>query len=107
MGKILSLDTREINTYQLEKIKNEIEEYQTNEKLNRDRKLDLEYYEQVLSCIDMKEVNRMRIDPLIKVNELMKQTRDLINEMKPFFEETNEKNIWTAGYQKVIQKIYY
>lgn len=107
LEKVLSLDTKEISTYQLEKIKNEIVEYQTNEKLNRDRKSDLEYYEPVLSCIDMKEVNRMRIDSLIKVDELMNQTRDLINEMKPFFEETNEKNIWADEYQKVIQKIYH
>lgn len=106
LENILSLDIKDISTWKLEQVKKGLEEYQTNEKLNRDRKSDLEYYAQVLSCIDMKEVNRMKMDDMVRIDELMKQGEELLNQMKPFFEETTRPNICTNQYQRVIQKIY-
>lgn len=106
LENILSLDIKDISTWKLEQVKKGLEEYQTNEKLNRDRKSDLEYYAQVLSCIDMKEVNRMKMDDMVRIDELMKQGEELLNQMKPFFGETTRQNICTNQYQRVIQKIY-
>lgn len=106
LEKMLSLDMKDINTYQLEKIKKELEEYQINEKLNRDRKSDLEYYPQVLACIEIKEVSRMNIDKLQEIENLMIEIESLKNEVKPFFQKAKSKNVTTDQYQKVISKIY-
>lgn len=106
IGKILSLDMKDIDILQLEKMKKELEEYQTIEKLNRDRKSDLEYYPQVLSCIMMKEVSKIMLDDLIQIEELMDQVNDLLKQVRPFFEKTDKENICTNQCQKVIQKLY-
>lgn len=106
LKQLLSLDTKEISTWQLEKIKQELKEYQTNQKLNSDRKSDIEYYPQVLSCIKITEISRMSIDKIQKIDCLMEEIELLKEEMKPFFEKTISKNVTTDEYQKVISKIY-
>lgn len=106
LEQLLLLDTKEISTWQLEKVKKELEKYQTNEKLNRDRLSDLGYYPQVLACIDMKEVSRKTLDELIKIEELMNQVNFLLQQIKPFFQEIDKQNVCTNQYKKVISKIY-
>lgn len=106
LENILSLDMKDISTWKLEQVKKELEEYQTNEKLNRDRKSDLEYYSKVLACIDMKEISRRTLDDLIEIEKLMNQVNSLLQQVKPFFEETDKQNVCTNQYQKIIQKIY-
>lgn len=106
LENILSLDMKDISTWKLEQVKKELEEYQTNEKLNRDRKSDLEYYSQVLTCIDMKEISRRTLDDLIEIEKLMNQINSLLQQVKPFFEETDRQNVCTNQYQKIIQKIH-
>lgn len=106
LEKLISLDAKDINTWQLEKVKKELEAYQIDERLNRDRESDLKYYSQVLSCIEMKEVRRMKLDHIIKTDELMRQADSLLAQTHIFFEGNDPQNISVTQYQNVIQKIY-
>ena len=54
----------------------------------------------------MKEVSRKTLDELIKIEELMKQVNFLLQQVKPFFQETDKRNVCTNQYKKVISKIY-
>lgn len=101
-----SIEAKDISAWQLEQLRKELEEYQTEKRLNNDRQSDLKYYAQVLSCIHMKEVRRMKLDDIIQANNLMEKANDLLNQVHPFFEENEQQNICVTQYHNIIQKIY-
>lgn len=73
---ILAKDIEDINLYEIDNLKEEIKNYQQHEKMNKDRKSDLKYYEQVLKCIKETYVNVLDIKVLeswIKQNNLIKE----------------------------------
>ncbi len=73
---ILAKDIEDINLYEIDNLKEEIKNYQQHEKMNKDRKSDLKYYEQVLKCIKETYVNVLDIKVLeswVKQNNLIKE----------------------------------
>ncbi len=78
---VLNTDISEIDTWKLEKLKNELKEYQLNKKLNENQKSNFEYYLKVLSYIKFNEVSRCKIEQITKINKLVKQ-------IEQFFEGT-------------------
>lgn len=78
---VLNTDISEIDTWKLEKLKNELKEYQLNKKLNENQKSNFEYYLKVLSYIKFNEVSRCKIEQIAKINKLVKQ-------IEQFFEGT-------------------
>lgn len=106
INELLTTNTTDISTWQLEKLKNQLDEFQTNHKLNQDRKSDSSYYEAVLGLITMEEISRIDSQKVQKANALLLEAEQLISEVKPFFEDTNKNQITTTRYQKVISKIF-
>lgn len=49
----------EINITKLKELLNKVEEYQNNLKLNKKRKSDMNYYQEVMSCITLTEIDRI------------------------------------------------
>lgn len=97
--EILTHDISEIDTWKLEKLKEQIKEYQLNEKLNKNQKSDLEYYPKVLDCIEFREISRCKTEQIAKIDGLVKQ-------MEQFFEGTAKNSSCNTQYQKIISKLY-
>ena len=90
--KILTKDIKDISIYEIENLKEELKNYQEHERMNQDRKSDLEYYPQVLECIKESQVSVLDI----KVLEDWAKQNDII---KAFYSNTDEVNS-----EKVVKK---
>lgn len=106
ISEIFTTSTTEISTWELEKLKRQLDEFQINHKLNENRESESSYYQQVLDLITMKEVSRIDSEKIEKANSLLMEVEKLISEVKPFFEDTKKEQITTTGYQKVMSKIF-
>lgn len=95
--KILSKSAKNIDIVELDELKKKLIEFQKSEKLNKDRKSDLEYYPEVLNCITLKEVSRMAIETLKELNCLYSLSND-------FFKNTTTTNI-NPNIDKELYKI--
>lgn len=102
---LLNQEIDTISPWKLQQLSKKLEEYQTNQKLNQDRKSDIEYYPEVLKCITKTEVLRMRQDALQQIYSLLDTVDSLIQEVKPFFEDAKETQMALPGYQKVLKVI--
>lgn len=70
--KLLSVDISKIDIDELEKLKNEIKLHQDYVVSNYDRKSDLEYYQQVMDCIHLTEIERIDKSLVEKANAFQK-----------------------------------
>lgn len=77
----------EIDFYRLEEENVLLKQLYEYKKLNQDRKSEVEYYEQVKSCIKFKEVSRLK--------------KEILEEIKTFFENTTQHSI---NDNKVLRK---
>lgn len=106
ISELLTVSTTNISTWELENLKNQLDEFQINYKLNENRKSDSSYYQQVLELITMEEIRRIDSEKIEKANILLMEAEKLIGEVRPFFEDTAKDQITVTGYQKVISKIF-
>lgn len=106
ISEVLTVNTTDINTWELEKLKKQLDEFQINHKLNENRESESSYYQQVLDLITMEEVCRIDNENIEKANSLLMEAEKLIGGVKPFFENSKKEQIAPTGYQKVISKIF-
>lgn len=87
INSILSKQDK-IDFYRLEEENALLKQLYEHKNLNHDRKSELEYYEQVKSCINFREISRIK--------------KSILEEIKTFFENTNQHSI---NDNKVLRKI--
>lgn len=102
LSKLLSLPANKIDTKEIEKLKKELEIYQNYLKLNKNRKSEREYYPLVLACIHMVEVERISITKVVEWQTLVQQANNTLEELKPFFTGTNQKDILSLELKKEL-----
>lgn len=94
---------KEVDIQKLESLKEQLQALQEKEKRNRNRQSDLTYYSQVASCIKKVEVMRMDKQGIVKINDILAEAIQLIEEeIDPFFNEEGKKKMSVAAYQKMI-----
>lgn len=86
----------------LEELKQKLKFYNKYQKLNKERKSDIEYYPLVLTCINMIEIERISVAKIIEWQTLVQQTNNTLEELKPFFIGTNQEDILSLGLKKEL-----
>lgn len=102
--QIISLlgDTTIVDVNRLDQLKNELNFLQEKQKLNCNRSCDLQFYSQVLLCIQLIEITRIPEDHIIRVHSLLEKAHQSITEVQSFFEDSEEKKTGISISQKII-----
>ena len=79
----------------LEECLKELKQIESDKELNKNRKSDLEYYPEVLECITLKEIERIKVTSLVELNELYEK-------LVLFFKPTTSMGI----SQDIDKKLY-